>query len=202
METEEHLITIMEYGTDGNLHSYTAQRGRLPEEEASNFFSQLVTSIEHCHSQNCVHGDIKLNNCVLKDKVIKLIDFNMSKEGDGPNPSAPLKRTTFCGTSAYIAPEMVLNRDYEGKMADVFSLGVCLYVMVTGEVPFDSLAGALYEKYTIPSYVSDLCCDLIRSLLVADPAKRTSLQQIKQHPWMNNSQVTPFEGSIEWKKRK
>jgi len=159
----------------------------------------LITSVEHCHSQNCVHGDIKLNNCVLNGKVVKLIDFNMSKEGDGPNPRAPLKRTTFCGTTAYIAPEMVLNGDYEGKMADVFSLGVSLYVMVTGEIPFDSLASALYEKYNIPSYVSESCCDLLRSLLVSDPTTRLPLHKIKQHPWMNNSQVSPFDGSIEWK---
>jgi len=135
-----------------------------------------------------VHGDIKLNNAVITNDVAKLIDFNMSKRCDEVEIDvSTLRRTTFCGTSLYIAPEMVLNKDYEGQKADIWSLGVCLFVMVTGDYPFDSIAASLQQKMVIPSYVSLLCGEVLKGALTFDPKKRFSIEEIRSHPWIKNA---------------
>jgi len=119
---------------------------------------------------------------------VKLIDFNMSKCTEFG------KRSTFCGTSLYLAPEVVLQSTYEGVGADIWSLGVCLYVMVTGEFPFDSIANSLAEKYTIPTYLSPLCADLLSNILKVDTSKRFTMQQIRNHAWAKKpSHCSPWK---------
>eukprot|EP01114_Cavostelium_apophysatum_P013118 TRINITY_DN3109_c0_g1_i1.p1 TRINITY_DN3109_c0_g1~~TRINITY_DN3109_c0_g1_i1.p1 ORF type:complete len:613 (+),score=140.60 TRINITY_DN3109_c0_g1_i1:193-2031(+) len=190
VETENFLCTVMEFGNEGSMESYTSKRKKLTEEEAHRYFAHMVAGLGYLHDQKCVHGDIKLNNVVIRDGVAKLIDFDMSKRCDEADVDTPvLKRTTFCGTSLYIAPEMVLNKDYEGEKADIWSLGVALFVMVTGEYPFDSIAAALQQRLTIPSFVSASCAELIRGILTFDPRKRFTVQAIQTHPWVASAKV-------------
>lgn len=189
VETENFLCTVMEFGKEGSLESYTSKRKKLSEEEAHKYFCQMVEGLGFMHDHKTVHGDIKLNNVVLRDGVAKLIDFDMSKRCDETDPDTPvLKRTTFCGTSLYIAPEMVLNKDYEGEKADIWSLGVALFMMTTGEYPFDSIAASLQQRLTIPSFVSPGLMELIKGILTFDPKKRFGIQQIQAHPWVKNSE--------------
>lgn len=185
-ETENYLCTVMEFGKDGSLETFTRKKTKLSEEDTHKYFSQFVSALNHCHQQNVCHGDIKLNNVVLCDGIVKLIDFNMSKRGDEKEIETTLKRTTFCGTSLYLAPEMVLNKDYDGQKADIWSLGVSLFVMITGEYPFDSIAASLQNRISIPSFVTPLCSDLIKGILTFDPVKRLSCEQILDHQWIKN----------------
>jgi len=182
IEVGDHVVTVMERGNEGNLDSYTNKKGKLTEMEARTFFRQLVDAVSHCHDNNCVHGDIKLSNIVLKEGVLKLIDFSACKQLS-ENPLG--KRATFCGTTQYVAPEVVTQNIYPGKMADIWSLGVCLYVMVTGNYPFGSIADSISGKFTIPEGVSPDCVDLIRNILQVDTSHRFSLEQIMRHQWMN-----------------
>lgn len=197
LETENYLCTVMEFGKDGSLEAYTRKKTKLTEEEAHKYFSQLTDALSHLHENKCVHGDIKLNNAVLSDGVVKMIDFNMSKRmGEMDVETTVFKRNTFCGTSLYIAPEMVLNKDYEGEKADLWSLGICLFVMTTGDYPFDSLAASLQNRVTYPSYLSAPCVELIKGILTFDPKKRFSIEQIKNHPWMKRSDQCDFSHAL------
>jgi len=176
----DHVFTVLEYGKDGNLDTYLTKKGKLDEEEANKFFSQLVNAVSYCHNENCVHGDIKLSNVVMNNGDVKLIDFSVSKQSDTPLG----KRETFCGTTQYVAPEVLMQNIYPGKIADIWSLGVCLFVMVAGTYPFDSLASTMAGKFIIPSHVSDGCSNLIQNILKINTSERYSLAQIQEHPWL------------------
>jgi len=176
-----HVMTVMEYGIDGNLEKYLEKKGKLDEAEARNFFKQLVSAVRHCHENNCVHGDIKLSNVVLRGSVLKLIDFSASKPTDESG-----KRRTFCGTTQYVAPEVIMEANYPGKMADVWSLGVCLYCMVVGDYPFRDIATALQGKFKVPEEISSDCADLIEKILKVNTAERYTIDQILEHPFMKN----------------
>jgi len=176
IEIGDHVVTVMEHGNEGNLDTYTTKKGKLTETEARIFFRQLVDALSHCHENNCVHGDIKLSNIVLKAGVLKLIDFSACKQ-TSENPLG--KRATFCGTTQYVAPEVVTQNIYPGKLADIWSLGVCLYVMVTGSYPFGSIADSISGKFTPPENVSQDCADLIKNILQVDIGHRFSLGRLK-----------------------
>jgi len=180
IDTGKHICTVMEYGRDGNLGTYLIQRGKLSEAEARHFFVQLVNAVQYCHNAGCAHGDIKLENIVLDNGDIKLIDFSMSKQ----LVNTEGKRRTFCGTSPYIAPEVVLQDNYSGKSADVWSVGVCLYKMVTGEFPFDKIDATLKGEFTIPTDISTMCKDLIQNILKVNLKERLSLEQMLLHSWL------------------
>jgi len=183
IDTGQHICTVMEYGRDGNLSNYVSQRGKLSEPEARHFFVQLASAVQHCHEKSCAHGDIKLENIVLDNGDIKLIDFSMSKQ----LVSTEGKRRTFCGTSPYIAPEVVLQSNYSGTTADIWSVGVCLFKMVTGDYPFDKIDSTLRGGYTMPPELSSTCQDLIRNILLVNPENRISIDKILTHPWVGST---------------
>jgi len=190
-----HVVTVMEYGIDGNLEKYLEKKVKLDEAEARKFFAQLVTAVRHCHENNCVHGDIKLSNVVLRGTVLKLIDFSASKPTDDSG-----KRRTFCGTTQYVAPEVIMETNYPGKMADVWSLGVCLYYMVVGDYPFRDIATALQGKFKVPPEVSTECADLIQKILKVNTAERATIDQILEHPWVKNNEKSSMKIQLEEKK--
>jgi len=179
IDTGTHFLTVMEYGKDGNLEKYWEKKGKFTEAEARNLFIQIIEGVRHCHNNNCVHGDIKLSNIVLRDGVVKLIDFSASKPTDDSG-----KRRTFCGTTQYVAPEIIMQGVYQGKVADIWSLGVCLFVMLTGNYPFSDIAAALKGNVTYPQGLSAEAVELIKGILTVDSEKRFTMDQIVSHPWM------------------
>ena len=122
----------MEYAGSGDLLQYVKKRKRLSEEESRRIFKQIVYGLAHCHCRSVLHRDIKLDNILLdKNGDVKICDFGVSRV---------IKRsqriTEQCGTPAYIAPEIISDRGYSGFDADIWSLGVLLFAMVSGTVPF------------------------------------------------------------------
>ena len=142
------------------------------------------------------HRDLKPENLLMDDfNNIKIVDFGLSnlfKEGEG--------LTTACGSPCYAAPEMVAGKSYDGKLADMWSIGVIIYAMVCGFLPFeDPKTNQLYDKilnaeFEIPDFVSAPCQDLIRKLLLVKPTHRLNIDQIRQHEWYKLARVKDYPG--------
>ncbi|KAH9711730.1 protein kinase domain-containing protein [Citrus sinensis] len=133
--TPTHLAIVMEYASGGELFERICNAGRFSEDEARFFFQQLISGVSYCHAMQVCHRDLKLENTLLDGSPaprLKICDFGYSKSS--VLHSQP-KSTV--GTPAYIAPEVLLRHEYDGKIADVWSCGVTLYVMLVGGYPFE-----------------------------------------------------------------
>ncbi|KAK3023220.1 hypothetical protein RJ639_043332 [Escallonia herrerae] len=133
--TPTHLAIVMEYAAGGELFAKICSAGRFSEDEARFFFQQLISGVSYCHSMEICHRDLKLENTLLdgsRTPRLKICDFGYSK-------SALLhsQPKSTVGTPAYIAPEVLSRKEYDGKIADVWSCGVTLYVMLVGAYPFE-----------------------------------------------------------------
>nr|XP_015218995.1 PREDICTED: serine/threonine-protein kinase SIK2-like [Lepisosteus oculatus] len=186
METKDMLYIVTEYAKNGEMFDYLSSNGRLSEDEARKKFWQILMAVDYCHRHHIVHRDLKTENLLLDANMnIKLADFGF---GNFYNAGDPL--STWCGSPPYAAPEVFEGKEYEGPQLDIWSLGVVLYVLVCGSLPFDGASlPALRQRVTegrfrIPYFMSQDCENLIRRMLVVDPAKRISIAQIKQSRWM------------------
>ncbi|KAI9230564.1 MAG: kinase-like domain-containing protein [Piptocephalis tieghemiana] len=128
-----HFFLFFEYVSGGQLLDYIIAHGRLPESVARKFLRQMASAVEYCHEHSVVHRDLKIENVLLTPEgKVKLIDFGLSNLY---SPRSHLR--TFCGSLYFAAPELLCARPYTGPEVDVWSLGVVLYVLVCGRVPFD-----------------------------------------------------------------
>ncbi|XP_050127211.1 serine/threonine-protein kinase SRK2I-like isoform X1 [Malus sylvestris] len=223
--TPTHLAIVMEYASGGEMFERIHNAGRFSEDEvlisisivppdlsasftallymlkmcfpflvqARFFFQQLISGVSYCHAMQVCHRDLKLENTLLDGSQaprLKICDFGYSKSS--VLHSQP-KSTV--GTPAYIAPEVLLRQEYDGKIADVWSCGVTLYVMLVGAYPFEdpdepkdfrrTIQRILSVQYSIPDTVqiSHECLELISRIFVPDPAARISIPEIKNHSW-------------------
>ncbi|XP_042269463.1 MAP/microtubule affinity-regulating kinase 4 isoform X4 [Thunnus maccoyii] len=189
IETEKTLYLIMEYASGGEVFDYLVAHGRMKEKEARAKFRQIVSAVHYCHQKNIVHRDLKAENLLLDaNSNIKIADFGFSNEF-----TAGSKLDTFCGSPPYAAPELFQGKKYDGPEVDIWSLGVILYTLVSGSLPFDGQnlkelrERVLRGKYRVPFYMSTDCEGILRRFLVLNPAKRCSLEQIMKDKWLNVS---------------
>uniref|UniRef100_A0A672HWI0 MAP/microtubule affinity-regulating kinase 3 n=1 Tax=Salarias fasciatus TaxID=181472 RepID=A0A672HWI0_SALFA len=187
IETEKTLYLIMEYASGGEVFDYLVAHGRMKEKEARAKFRQIVSAVHYCHQKNIVHRDLKAENLLLDaDSNIKIADFGFSNEFTAGN-----KLDTFCGSPPYAAPELFQGKKYDGPEVDIWSLGVILYTLVSGSLPFDGQnlkelrERVLRGKYRVPFYMSTDCEGILRRFLVLNPTKRCSLEQIMRDKWIN-----------------
>lgn len=191
--TPTHLAIVMEYAAGGELFAKICSAGRFSEDEARFFFQQLVSGVSYCHAMEICHRDLKLENTLLDGSPsprLKICDFGYSKSG-----LLHSQPKSTVGTPAYIAPEVLSRKEYDGKIADVWSCGVTLYVMLVGAYPFEdpedprnfrkTIGRIMSVQYSIPDYVrvSADCRHLLSHIFVANPTKRITLPEIKKHPW-------------------
>ena len=187
-ETNNHICLVMEHLQGGDLLNYIRKRNSLSELTAKCIFKKLILSIKHIHSNNIVHRDIKLDNILLDlNSDIKLCDFGVSSiysKGE--------LMMQQCGTPAYIAPEILYNKGYDGRKVDIWSSGVVLYAILKGAVPFKGKSKQdLFEKimkgeFEMIENISNEGKDLIRRLLEVDPKKRINVNEILTHKWFDN----------------
>ncbi|XP_063764159.1 MAP/microtubule affinity-regulating kinase 3a isoform X4 [Eleginops maclovinus] len=187
IETERTLYLVMEYASGGEVFDYLVAHGRMKEKEARAKFRQIVSAVQYCHQKHIVHRDLKAENLLLDaDMNIKIADFGFSNEFTMGN-----KLDTFCGSPPYAAPELFQGKKYDGPEVDVWSLGVILYTLVSGSLPFDGQnlkelrERVLRGKYRIPFYMSTDCENLLKRFLVLNPTKRGTLEQIMKDRWIN-----------------
>ncbi|XP_059615059.1 uncharacterized protein LOC132260760 [Phlebotomus argentipes] len=186
MESKSMIYLVTEHAARGEVFDHLVANGRMTEEEASRVFAQIVSAVDYCHRKGVVHRDLKAENVLLDNEMnIKLADFGFSNTfTDG----VPL--STWCGSPPYAAPEVFQGLEYDGPKADIWSLGVVLYVLVCGALPFDGAtlhdlrSVVVAGKFRIPFFMSQACEDLIRHMLLVQPERRFTLKQIARHPWM------------------
>ncbi|CAH2107554.1 unnamed protein product [Euphydryas editha] len=185
-ENSEKMILVMEYCSGGELYDYLSQKKVLEEDEARRLFRQIATAVYYCHIHKICHRDLKLENVLLDDTgSAKIADFGLSNV---------FKETsllsTFCGSPLYASPEIVKGTPYIGPEVDCWSLGVLLYTLVYGAMPFDGsnfkrlvrqISNGDYYEPKNPSTASPL----IRDMLTVDPLKRADIAYICDHPWVN-----------------
>lgn len=192
-QTSKHVYLILELVTGGELFDKIVEKKRFPEVMARKYFQQLVMGTYYCHLHEVAHRDLKPENLLLDDKGnLKISDFGLSnlqpQSGSGVvQPGMQLH--TMCGTPEYVAPEVLRDQGYNGFQADAWSCGVILYVMLAGALPFrDTESSSVFQKikyaqYDMKSFFPPGAQDLIRNLLVPDPKRRFTLEQISQHEW-------------------
>lgn len=170
----------------GELYSLIEKKGKFSESEAKKYFCQILSAVDHIHRNGIVHRDLKPENILLDEhKNIKLGDFGLSgfmKDGEF--------LLTACGSANYAAPEVITGLSYCGTEADIWSLGILLFALLSGTLPFDETnVPALLQKmktakFTMPYHISAEASDLIRKIIIANPVERITLPMILEHPWV------------------
>ncbi|EPE08447.1 camk camkl gin4 protein kinase [Ophiostoma piceae UAMH 11346] len=184
-ENRNEIYLILEYVENGDLFTYVSQNGALTEEASVFVFRQMMSAVQYCHALNICHRDLKPENILLKaDGQIKIADFGMAALHQAPRSHLQ----TSCGSPHYAAPELLKARPYRGDKADIWSMGVILFVMLAGRLPFDEddmglmLAKAKKGIYTMPSNFSPEAKDLIHRILQIEPDIRISMNKMWKHP--------------------
>ncbi|KAK9765353.1 Serine/threonine-protein kinase, partial [Basidiobolus ranarum] len=188
-----HYYLIMEYVSGGQMLDYIISHGRLKEKHARKFIRQICSAIDYCHRNSIVHRDLKIENILIaNDGSIKIIDFGLS------NLFSPRSHlSTFCGSLYFAAPELLSAKAYTGPEVDIWSIGIVLYVLVCGKVPFDDQnQPALHAKIKrghvdYPTWLSSDCKHLLSRILVTNPSDRASMAEILRHPWISKGYDGP-----------
>jgi serine/threonine protein kinase len=214
MENTEWICFVMELCSGGELFDRILVSKRLSENDAQTSFRQILSAVQHCHALGFAHRDLKpvsimsvllidVQENVLfdSDLNIKLIDFGLAaflfrfEDDDAIDPAIFLH--TRCGSEFYAAPEIISGDPYDGALADVWSLGVLLYTMVCGSLPFyDENTQVLYDqifegRYRVPVWMSQGCHDVIARCLQLDPALRATVDELLEMPWMRAGVPAP-----------
>ena len=182
---EKLIFLIMEYCQKGELFQFIIDNSRINEKLARRMFLQIVNAISYIHSREIAHRDMKPENVLLdKNLNVKIADFGLCHPDAG---SLMLK--TPCGSPFYAPPEVINNDQYDGKASDIWSIGVVLFTMITGALPWrETNQTSLFLQiqnadYSVPRFVSPEARDLIKRLMALNPAERPTADQIHLHPW-------------------
>jgi len=201
LETDTKIYMVLEYCPGGELFDYIVDRDRLCEAESRKFFRQISAAVAYIHEAGYAHRDLKPENILIDEEhQLKLIDFGLCAK---PRGGMETVLETCCGSPAYAAPELVTGKNYLGSEADIWSMGVLLYALLCGFLPFDDEnISALYKKiqsgiYEKPSWLSRGSLELLQAMLQTDPKRRITVKELLQHPWL----MEGYEKPVKWQSR-
>ncbi|MCL4126527.1 UNVERIFIED_CONTAM: hypothetical protein GTU68_010785 [Idotea baltica] len=185
ISTPTDIFMVMEYASGGELFEYIKAKVKLKEAEARRFFQQIISGVDYCHRHMVVHRDLKPENLLLDHNLhVKIADFGLSNiMVDGE-----FLRTS-CGSPNYAAPEVISGKLYAGPEVDTWSCGIILYALLCGTLPFDdNNVPNLFKKiktgvFQIPDFLNPSVVRLLLHMLMVDPMKRATIEDIKKHEW-------------------
>ncbi|PIK59762.1 putative serine/threonine-protein kinase NIM1 [Apostichopus japonicus] len=197
IETLAKLHLVMEYAGGGELFTKITNEGKIPEPESKMIFTQIVSAVNHMHSNHIIHRDLKAENIFYTASgLVKVGDFGFStycKTDEHLN--------TFCGSPPYAAPELFKDEHYLGMPVDIWAMGIMLYFMVTGVMPFRADTVAKLKKciidgqFTVPNHVSGPCQELVTGMLQLSPTDRLLAEQLTQASWLTGQEFPPAHRS-------
>ncbi|KAK0733644.1 hypothetical protein B0T26DRAFT_30934 [Lasiosphaeria miniovina] len=183
-ENRAEIYLVTEYVEKGDMYDFMNWNGPLNEDEAMYYFRQIMSALEYCHSLNICHRDLKPENILLKaDGQVKIADFRMAALQQ--DPAHQLK--TACGSPHYAAPELLRHQPYKGSAVDIWSMGVILFAMLAGRLPFDEKSlelmatKAVRGEFEMPPGLTREAKDLIRRIIVTQPSHRITMKQMWRH---------------------
>ncbi|KAE8663198.1 CBL-interacting serine/threonine-protein kinase 10 [Hibiscus syriacus] len=187
MASKTKIYFVMEYVKGGKLFKKVV-KGKLKEDASRRYFKQLISAVDFCHSRGVCHRDLKPENFLLDEHGnLKVTDFGLSALAETKHQDGLLH--TICGTPAYVAPEVINRRGYDGCKSDIWSCGVILYVLLAGYLPFqDSNLMEMYRKigkgeFKFPDWFAPEVRRLLLKILDPNPRTRISIEKIMEHPW-------------------
>ncbi|SPO23986.1 related to Serine/threonine protein kinase [Ustilago trichophora] len=198
IESDRYIGIVLEYASGGELFDHILAHKYLKEEHACRLFAQLISGVSYLHQKKIVHRDLKLENLLLdRNRNVIITDFGFANNFEDKRDDL---MATSCGSPCYAAPELVVQDGlYAGSAVDVWSCGVILYAMLAGYLPFDDDPANpdgdninLLYKYILatplsfPEYITAQPRDLLSRMLVPDPTRRATLEQVMQHSWLRN----------------
>ncbi|CBY23229.1 unnamed protein product [Oikopleura dioica] len=190
--TINHKVFIaLEWAGKGDLLAFVRLRGSLKENDCRRIFTEMSTGIKYLHENEIVHRDLKCENVLIcSNNTIKIADFGFAQLHLKPTDLSK----TFCGSAAYAAPELLQGTPYIGTKADIWSMGVILYIMICSSMPFrDSNIKTLLSDQRAPLHIpssilpslSKELKDLLLHILSFDHNRRITMEQIFKSRWMN-----------------
>ncbi|XP_057979409.1 CBL-interacting protein kinase 18-like [Malania oleifera] len=205
MASKTKIFFVLEYAKGGELFNKVA-KGRLKENIARTYFQQLISAVDFCHSRGVYHRDLKPENLLLDENgILKVSDFGLSALAECKHQDGLLH--TSCGTPAYVAPEVIGRKGYDGAKSDIWSCGVILFVLLAGCLPFhDSNLMEMYRKiskaeYKCPNWFPSEVRRLLSKMLDPNPNTRISIAKMMEHRWfrrgLNSEVVNPETGVKE-----
>lgn len=209
IETTMRFYIIMQYAENGSLLQLIRKEKFLPENRAKSYFSQLINAVEYIHKMGVVHRDIKCENIVFDENfTLKLIDFGFARGNMQPvmagGKMKPVLSKTFCGSHAYASPEILKSIPYQPQLSDIWAVGVVLYTMVFGRLPFSNQTNVVVlikqvadgPKFPKDRCVSDECKSVIQRIL--RPAEvRISIEEMRRLPWLTEEDSGYDESGYE-----
>jgi len=199
--SDGRVFIVMDYATKGDLLRYIQKNGALKEEVALKLFSELTSAVAYCHNLDFCHRDLKCENILLSaDMSARLTDFGFARPIEYDSEGQVVMSNTFCGSAAYAAPEIIQGKPYDPRKHDSWSLGVILYIVVCGSMPYDDsnvrkmLKEQLSRKVRFPSRwnskLNSELKDLIWRLICVDPKARLQVSMLHLHNWIRRSNQT------------
>ncbi len=192
------IFLVLELVTGGELFDRIVADGRFDEDSALKYFRQLIDGLEHCHTNGVCHRDLKPENLLLDNQGdLRITDFGLSSFNENQDEREFLHTT--CGTPNYVAPEVLMDKGYEGQAADIWSAGVILYVLLSGFLPFDEAQMVdLFRKiisadFQYPAWMSREAQILISRLLEPDPERRATIAEIRASAFFTGKKIEDDE---------
>lgn len=206
LATKTKIYFVMEFAKGGELFTKVS-KGRFSEDLSRKYFQQLISAVDYCHSHGVFHRDLKPENLLLDDNwELKVTDFGLSAVTDQIQPDGLLH--TLCGTPAYVAPEILAKKGYDGAKVDVWSCGVILFVLNAGYLPFnDTNLMVMYRKiykgeFRCPKWTSPELRRFLSRILDPNPSTRITVHEMLKDPWFSKGykEIThPVERDFEFK---